>query len=308
MTIILSLANSEQTIQVSDRRLSCNGSLVDDEAYKHGVFFTANARFTFGFTGLAKWDTFETHKWLMSSLMELGPPEFQVKPILDRLADKATEDFANLPVLTSVPAKDKRLTIMFSGYLDFYSPPMLATAILTNFLDVKTGQCSDIAWDKFKFVGRNEKTPRADNPFLMQIVGSPIPISQRDISLLEYLLTERKPANAIIGKAVEMVRNMADHPAAAGTIGKQLSSIILPRAREPKCDVISEYHTMEPKPIIYMTPMVVSTKEHQGAYMAEVNIDESTIPNIVFPKVAKNARCPCGSRKKYKNCNGKRTQ
>lgn len=49
-----------------------------------------------------------------------------------------------------------------------------------------------------------------------------------DEALLRGLLSERKPAEAIVDKAVQLIREMADRPQAIGTIGKQLSSIILP--------------------------------------------------------------------------------
>ena len=67
MTLIVALGNTEQVIQISDRRLTCDGKLIDDESNKCGVLFCLNARMAFGFTGLARWKNFETTKWLFMS-------------------------------------------------------------------------------------------------------------------------------------------------------------------------------------------------------------------------------------------------
>lgn len=311
MTIILTLINSDQTIQLSDRRFTRNGILVDDKDDEHnkgGVFVTSNARLTFGFAGLASYETsygtFETQKWILSSLVDLAPPDYVTKPILDRLTAKASIDFSKLPSLAGVPAMHKRLSVMFSGYLYHHSPPMAAVAIMTNFQDFKNGKDSDIAWDQFRWFPWNEKRPRIENPILIQSIGTCLPVNESDLESLKFLLTERKPARAIIGKAVEIIRKLADHPKAANSIGKQVSSIILPR--DPDLDPISEYHTMKPRSVIFTTSMAIAVKGKQIAIAdPEFGVDEPNAPNIVFPKVGRNVPCPCGSGKKYKRCHGK---
>jgi hypothetical protein len=70
MTLILTLGNCDQIIQLADRRLTVNGRLQDDELNKAGIFICANARLAFGFTGLARTHGFETQRWLLSALSE----------------------------------------------------------------------------------------------------------------------------------------------------------------------------------------------------------------------------------------------
>jgi len=304
MTIVLALGNSDQLIQISDRRLSSDGRLIDDDAFKGGIFICTNARLVFGFTGLAKYGTFDTEKWLLKSLVELGPPDFDAKSILDRLTNKATQDFSSLPSLAKVPSEHKRLSVMFSGYLYEHSPPLAAYAIMTNFQNFETSKDDSKAWDSFKCTYWNEKRPRKENFTLVQRVGAwPVMYTSDEISL-RALLSERKPAKAIVDKAVHIIRNMASRPQAAGTIGKQLSSVILPR--DFNTGPVTEYHSMYAKQVIYLTPMAISTREMQVA-MAEPELrladDTGTAP-IVFPKVGRNDPCPCGSGKKYKRCHG----
>ena len=93
MTIILALGNADQLIQVSYRRLSINGRLTEDDAFKSGVFICSNARLAFGFTGLAKCGIFNTDTWLLENLCKLGPPDFDAQSILDRLRIKSHTRF-----------------------------------------------------------------------------------------------------------------------------------------------------------------------------------------------------------------------
>jgi hypothetical protein len=76
MTLILTLGNREQFIQLSDRRLSStDGKPLDDESDKAIHFVCANARFLVGFTGLAHAGTFHMHTWLIESLSACAPPD-----------------------------------------------------------------------------------------------------------------------------------------------------------------------------------------------------------------------------------------
>ena len=115
MTFILALGNREQFIQVSDRRLSWNGKLVDDESNKAGILLCKDARQVFGFTGLAKYGKFDTRHWLLNALYECCPPDYRINQIMLRLRERATRDFQFLPALKGLDPRRKRLSIMFSG-------------------------------------------------------------------------------------------------------------------------------------------------------------------------------------------------
>ena len=54
MTFILGLANQQQVILISDRRLSANRQIVEDEANKAATFNLQDARLAVAFTGLAQ--------------------------------------------------------------------------------------------------------------------------------------------------------------------------------------------------------------------------------------------------------------
>ena len=68
MTLIISILTKESTIQVSDRRLSANNQLVDDDSNKAGVLECVDGFFLYGFTGLAKAQDFRTNDWIIDAL------------------------------------------------------------------------------------------------------------------------------------------------------------------------------------------------------------------------------------------------
>lgn len=70
MTLILSLANKDFVIQVSDRRLSSNGRIIDEDSNKSTYLVTDDSRMLFGFTGIAQYKSFVTRRWILDTLVK----------------------------------------------------------------------------------------------------------------------------------------------------------------------------------------------------------------------------------------------
>jgi hypothetical protein len=310
MTLILTLGNLDQVIQISDRRTSWDARPVDNESNKAGVLTCVNAVHAFGFTGLAKWNygraSFDTWQWLLNALYDSGPPDYSVREILGRLRDRASETFSRHPVLRTAPRCHKRLSIMFSGYLYHHTPPRLGCAILTNYQDFQTGRDSFEPWDDFTETFWTERRPLDHEPTFIQRVGNWHAMTVDDEVALRVLLQARKPAQAIIGKAVDLVREMADRPAARDTIGKQLSAISVPRNRGES--VKSGYFSETLGFVLYMADWVIALGDtHRTVmrdYQARLASPVESLP-IVIPKVGRNQSCPCGKSVKYKYCHGR---
>ncbi|MEA2722747.1 MAG: hypothetical protein QOH59_518, partial [Gemmatimonadales bacterium] len=149
MTLVLAAANRDYIVQLSDRRLSANGKPTNEESGKAGIFRCLDTRMVFGYSGLATWKSFKTWPWLLRTLAECGEPDSRVKPTLDRLTIRLTEKFRT-PQLMRAPSKDRRLTVMFTGYLNVEDSPYIAQALLSNFQDFDTGRDNPEPWDEFK--------------------------------------------------------------------------------------------------------------------------------------------------------------
>jgi hypothetical protein len=307
MTFILSLGNREQFIQISDRRLSWDGKLVDDESKKAGILLCKDARHIFGFTGLAKYEAFDTRRWLLNALYECCPPDYRINGIMSRLKERATRDFQNLPVLKKLPPRRKRLSIMFSGYNYDVSPPVGVVGILTNFQNFDTGADDTEAWDNFESLYGVERRPLAEEFVSIQRVGNWAAMTDDDENELRELLRKLKPYQAIADKAVALIREMADRPKARGTIGKQLSVVVIQRGITDH--VLSRYYSTTAGPKMYAADEVVGISDTRRRAVAdrEVWIESSAGPETwAIPKVRGNAPCPCNkSGKRYKHCCGR---
>jgi preprotein translocase subunit SecA len=134
-------------------------------------------------------------------------------------------------------------------------------------------------------------------------------MTQSDVESLRMLLEQRKPAGAIIGKAVALVREMADRPQASSTIGKQISAICLPRNLDSS--ITTSYHTNVVKYNAFYPSLVIATSDEDQMMARDlaIHIDDpaGNLLPIAVPKVGRNTPCPCGSGKKYKYCHGRRS-
>jgi hypothetical protein len=306
MTLILVLGNSDQFIQLSDRRLSAAGKPKTDESDKAIHFTCANARMLVGYSGLAQSGNFNTHRWLMDSLLSCAKPDYDIHFIHKRLQEKANSDFQTFIDIRKLPKRDRRLSVIFSGYLDEIDPPLGVYSIMTNFQDFTTGKDYPEAWDEFQCIYGTEKRPWNGEFSLIQRIGAWPAMTKSDEMLLRSFLEKRKPANAIINKSVKMIRAIADRPKANGVIGKQISSVSLPR--DPKTDPSYEYHTNIISYDYYFPSMVraISDNDVMAVDNALVQTQDKSkaTPPIVVPKVGRNDLCPCGSGKRYRKCHG----
>lgn len=305
MTLILALGNREQFIQLSDRRLTlANGKPLTDESDKAIHFVCANARFLVGISGLAKTETFQTHRWLIESLLACSKPDYNIHEIQKRLQLKATKDFLTIPAVQHLPKKDKRLSIIFSGYLDDFDPPLGGFSTLTNFQNFDNGQDNNEAWDEFKIIYGNERRPWEGEFSLVQRIGMWPALEPSETELLRGFLENLKPAKAIVSKGVEIIRSTSDRPESKGTIGKQISVICLPRDQDKT--ISTTYHT-DIVSYNYFFPSQVRAVSDDDFLaidnaVLQVNTSNGKSHPLAVPKVSRNAPCPCGSGKKYKFC------
>lgn len=304
MSLILTLGNSQQVIQISDRRLTYTNKPPDEESNKATIILCEDARLAYGYAGLASVNGFRTERWLYDVLMACAPPDFQAGHILNRLEERATNDFNSLYSLRNVSQSQKRISIMFSGYLSHHSPPLLVYAILTNFQDFKTGVNSNEAWDKFKCTYWNEKKTCDDKITLIQAIGYLPAIEKNDIGDLKEMLYLHKPAKAILNKGIEVMRKTATCSQANGTIGKQLSGIIIPR--NSSIAASHSYHTDYASHKLYSPGILFLLKQGTSAsFFSFEEVNKDNPPTLAIPKVRRNDPCPCKSGKKYKRCHGK---
>jgi len=313
MTLILALANQQQVVLLSDRRLTRNGHLAEDEpdeepdeSNKAAVFACRDARLAVAYTGLAREGNFCTKQWLLEALMESAAPDFLMEPTIARFRARATRDFA--PIRVKRPSA-KRLTVVLAGYCYRDVPPRCYCWFVSNFEGMDGQQPPrEEPSDEFSAQYQRDKRPAAEEPYLLLAVGVDRAVSGNDFESLRTLLRQNRPARALVGKGVEVLRAAAESDQSRHLIGKQCTSIVLPSNRAE--DTIGEYHSAKVAYKRYSPSFINALGDGSGVYavaepLCEVR-DANNQPLLLsVPKVASNQPCPCGSGLKYKKCHGR---
>jgi hypothetical protein len=305
MTLILAAANQRNTVLVSDRRLSYEGQLVDDEANKSIVFICRNARLVVAYTGLAKAGTFLTGEWLPRVLMEAAAPDYLMESTIERLRKKATSDLASVQVRNPT---DKRLSIVLAGYSYEEWPPRVYCWLVSNFegLDNQPPRAVPVAEFGAQYV--REIRPSVEEPLILLAVGADRALSDGDFERLQVLLRGNRPPRAVIDKGVSVIRAAAQSDRSGGVIGQQCTSILLPS--NPDEDAIGEYHSAAVSDKLFYPSFVNALGDGSGVYALRDpelgTLAVGTRPmSLSVPKVGRNQPCPCGSGLKYKQCHGR---
>jgi SEC-C motif len=306
MTLIIGLQTRDQTVLLSDRRVTSDwqDDDDDDESNKAAVFSCKNARVAVAFTGLLQQKGgFKTSRCLSEALMELAPPDYLIEPTIVRLRERATRALQEVRVTNQA---DKRLSILLAGYTYDETPPRCYYWFVSNFEDGESLSRADPS-EEFMIRSWSDARP-SDQGFSSLFTGGTDVVPDQDIESLRALLREGKPPQALIGKTEEVMRAAADLPAPRGAIGKQITSIVLPR--EPTADTTGQYHSEKATSTVYFPSYITARGDEGGCYViqdpsVEYVADSGPSSILAVPKVGRNEPCPCQSGKKYKHCHGK---
>jgi len=324
MTLILALANGEQVVMLSDRRLSANGILVDDESNKAALLQARDARLLVGFTGIAAvgyfpgrpqkvpatWQgplpdpssgpppagAFRTSFWMLEALVESAPPDHLSSPMIERFAARASAQFEKL----QLAHPNKGVLFCFIGYSYDGGAPKLMLRTVSNF----AGRLQSGPTFRVDEAPDGEPLPTA----FMYAYGVPEALDPLEMEKLGKLVSERRPAQALVGKGLEILRAAANSPQGQA-IGKQVSSAILPA--DPARQVTFDYHS----DVVTNTIAGISVIEARGGDHGTMLLADPLVrlgttgarasaPVARVPKVGRNAPCPCLSGRKFKNCHG----
>lgn len=307
MTLIISSANSQQVVLISDRRLTRNGKLVDDESNKAATLVCRDARLALAFTGLAEAGTFRTRRWLLQALVESAPPDYLMGPTITRFCDRATQDINKL----GLSKEDRRLSVVLAGYSYDEDPPRCYLFLVSNFEgfdDERTSQTA--AFDKFEIHTMRDTRPSETSYNMLCYLGTYNVVGQNlgmYVEPLRTFLRENRSPAAIVGKGVEILREIAASPKSKNLIGRQCTSIMLPS--DPQAQALGQYHSTTNSFKTYSPSHIEARGGEFGAYVIEspwVRMETPSGQDVILevPKVGRNQPCPCGSGTKYKKCHG----
>lgn len=292
MTLLLAIGNPRSTVLISDRRLSADGQLVDDESNKATVVLPNGARFAAAFTGIARYGNFSTEYWMLEALSEAMKPDGVLR--LDRFCEIADKAISALPLAPS----QRLLHMIIAGYVADTKHTYPALFSINNDGGPRPWGYPIQTVGSFAY-GAVRHTRANDFANSYAVAAGWIPVmTVRQMDELANLAKADKPAAAIVAKAVEMIRSAADARLANGTIGKQCSSITL--SSDPSVAPTTDYHTAVPVSRVWMPNLVTP-----DLILAGANVESADGSPMAFPKVGRNQPCPCKSGKKYKRCHGR---
>lgn len=306
MTLMLIMANQQHVVLVSDRRLTRNGQLIEDESNKAAVFICRAARLAVAYAGLAQAGGFLTREWLPIALMESVAPDYLMGPTVERFRQRASRDIADIRVNR---LSDKRLTVVLAGHSYNETRPRCYCWLVSNFEGLNSQQQSRVTPSaEFSAEFYRELRPTVEDPSMVLAVGAGWAPSQSDLESLQVLVRDNRPARALVDKGVEVIRATAESASSGRVIGKQCTSIVIPSKLEQ--DVVGEYHSATVARTLFFPSLISALGGESGVYViAEVGFEfrdsnGRQIP-LSVPKVGRNRPCPCGSGLKYKQCHGR---
>lgn len=305
MTLIISVGNSEYFVQCSDRRLSSNGKIVDDDANKSAILVTKNGRFAVGFSGLARSGSFDTQTWFTESLCSSASPSFDTKETIDRFTIAATSIFRSHPNIKTLNPVHKRLSIMFTGYLYHHEPPIGALALVSNFEDLDNKTALPEARDEFRAYFHLEPRPNPPRIKLFGRVGAQTGnLYSVDFNKAVDLAVDGRDAKFVEEKLVTYIRKVAAHPSTRNSIGNEIFSVVIPRDRSSAFS--TNYYPLSAKPQIYFPNFICAINNKKNFACMDIAISDADQLGAPMsgPKLKPNQPCWCGSGVRYKECHG----
>jgi SEC-C motif len=309
VTLIIVAANRQQTVIVADRAISRAGRSLG-ESNKAAILHCANARLGVSFTGLAGLNltkttlrgpappgVFRTGAFILDALHEASHSTTEARALIARFAQILAERIR--PIGT--PLMSKLLVVGFAGYEyhESASPSPLVCDV-SNLREDGLTLSDEGFWV--------HPPPEPLGNVYMVVLGLRRALPEKDREALATMVEARKPARAIVDKAVEVIGHAAGSKAGSGSISRACNSLILPA--EPNGQSTGTFHADGPTDTLYW-PSVVEARG--GVFGLSIMMDTtlksgvgpSHGPVIGVPKVGRNTPCPCGSGIKYKRCHGR---
>jgi hypothetical protein len=302
MTLCIAAGNADQIIQVNDRRITAAGALVDDSVSKGGVLHCDDADLLYCFTGLATYgSSHTTSRWIPEALGQAASRFGNTYgELVHGLSAVATEYFAAAGPLQSLSPADRRLTIMLTGY---DNGGLLVNSLISNYQDFVAPRDYIEAQSSFTYHMECSRDKAEKNPTMIQAVGALGLITAQDEAEVREMLEQRVPGQGIRAKLVDLVQELADRPGANGLIGKKVTSLRLIRG---STGPVVGYASDESQDYIPLADQVTLKSGRPQFMIADAKM--STAGPLVHPKVHRNAHCPCGSGRRYRDCHRPRVQ
>jgi hypothetical protein len=120
MTYIVAGCNRDGAVLAANARVSSPTGYIDDKYVKVTRYHFRDGWLVGALTGLAGVENFkfETQRWLAQTIPMIANPQQTTLEFLSGLNDQLTTVFQGHTLLSSIPPAEKKLTIIFVGYVE----------------------------------------------------------------------------------------------------------------------------------------------------------------------------------------------
>jgi hypothetical protein len=300
MTFVLVAANADQVIQVSDRQITgWDGSVLQEAYGKAGHLLCDDASVIYAFAGFATLGTFQTSTWLSSALQDSSKRYSRFQELIEHFAEIATSAFRSDIRILAAPPEHRKLTVMLTGYT---AAGFIVNAMVSNFQDFTNFINYPIAQSMFTVHWEISCAPAPHNPTFIQAIGAFRAMTDEDEQELRIMLNNRAPHEAVRAKAAAIAANISDRCRSFGTVGKRLNTASI-SFKQP-WTVCSGYDSDIVEQEIPMIDMVDGRAGGTGLLVGQLTLTADKV--VIFPKVHRNAPCPCGSGERFRFCHRSR--
>ena len=279
MTLILVAANRDYSIVVADRRITQNGTSVDEEFNKLLIFVCDDARVTFSFTGLATYGDFNTMEWLGYNLRDIGEVKGTIQEILSELKTRLQDLFSD----KAIPLQS--LEIVVSGFQ--YSPS--PTQFIITLSNIALNGRPSAEFKLYLF-------PSYDSPFVY-VTGVETSFAQNIRERLKDLIGEKLPHRNLLRFSIKHMQNAAKSNSASNLVGEQLSSVFIDSRVDTT--ILTTYHSADFSGF-YFQPSFILTR---GIFTLGSVVSSGSL--LSGPDIRKRDPCWCGSGLAFKSCHMK---
>jgi|SRR5215813_13569521 len=319
MTALLTIQCDDYSILLSDRRTSYKTSdgrthPNTDEYGKSGVVYCVDGIFAYGFTGVAGPGVlkglrdFKGNSWIVNQIIKAGKPKCSHQEFILKFKMELTQNLHTIPALQSWKPSERRLTVVFVGYFWTDGHIYGRTVVISNFetFDADGNHTPDrFAKPEFQDFVWTQNVPMAKTYFEVKLYGNWRPFTKAQTEAISSLVINGKSREAVVGKAISLLRKGSDTLDAQNNIGKQIDEIFIPH--DPRVAPIGKYHTNKPTNQIWVPPRIFMSGDavtlEPAMVLTASEETQKTGPWLV-PKVRMRKPCPCGSGKKYGDCHG----
>ena len=285
MTLIVGAISNHCALLASDRRLSSNGKIIEEDSTKSFCLYTKDSKMVFGYTGVAKINEFSTEVFIMDAFKTICQTKFTLRDILHQLSNYFSENFNEKKLSINRPY----LSVLFVGYMyeeDHQSIPVIFR--ISN----------------FEYGGKQSKFALVEHDVNdVQIAGYTEFVNSSDLTKLKEII-DLNHVYAAADKAYDIIKKCNRDPRSQNTIGDRAN--ICTFFSQINSPVLSVYYMNSVSKTCYSSNFIVVGK---GKMLLQSSGSKMVVRNtanfLVVPKVKRNYPCSCGSGKKYKDCHGR---